>query len=159
MVPTEMIVLPVLFGMIGFIFWVIADAWQRRTQMKMMTDFNSRLLDRLGSVKDFNDLLQTDGGARLIGALTAERGSTGARERILRATQIGVVCVALGGGFLTLAGRFEPYDNDVLTIFGVIGLSLGIGLLLSAAAAFFVARSLGVLDKTDAYGNVRPPVA
>src|SRR5918994_1674906 len=102
---TEMIVVPVFFGMLGFVIWVVVNGWQRRQQVKVMTDFNSRLFDRLGSAKDFNDLLQSEGGARLIAAMTAERGSTGARDRILQATQMGVVFVVLGLGFLFLHWR------------------------------------------------------
>ena len=46
---TEMIVVPVFFGMLGFVVWVVVNGWQRRQQVKVMTDFNSRLFDRLGS--------------------------------------------------------------------------------------------------------------
>lgn len=66
---------------------IVVNGWQRRQQLKLLTDFNSRLLDRIGSTKDFSDFLQTEGGAKLVDTLTAERGSTGPCERILRATQ------------------------------------------------------------------------
>ena len=154
---TEMIVVPVFFGMLGFVVWVVVNGWQRRQQVKVMTDFNSRLFDRLGSAKDFNDLLQSEGGARLIAALTAERGSTGARDRILRATQMGVVFVVLGVGFLFLDWRFKFDDREAFIVIGVIVLSLGVGLLLSSGASYWVARILGVLDTTDGYGEGRRP--
>jgi hypothetical protein len=154
---TEMIVVPVFFGMLGFVVWVVVNGWQRRQQVKLMTDFNSRLFDRLGSAKEFNDLLQSEGGARLIAALTAERGSTGARDRILRATQTGVVFIVLGVGFLFLDWRFTFNDREAFVIVGVIALSLGIGLLLSSGASYWVAKTLGVLDTSDSYGDGRRP--
>jgi hypothetical protein len=154
---TEMIVLPVFFGMLGFVIWVVVNGWQRRQQLKLMTDFNSRLLDRLGSAKEFNDLLQSEGGARLVAAITAERGSMGARDRILRATQMGVVFVVLGVGFVFLHWRFTFNDREALAVIGVIALSFGIGLLLSSGASYWVAKRLGVLDTTDGYGDGRRP--
>jgi len=148
---SEVIIAPFFFAVVGFIIWTLVGGWQRRQQLQMMTEFNTRLLDKLGSVKDFNDLIQTEAGARLVGGVTAERGTNGARNRILNAIQLGVVFVALGFGFLYLGstplagGRFSLESQEALTIFGVIGLSLGVGLLLSAGASYVVARSLGIL--------------
>jgi drug/metabolite transporter (DMT)-like permease len=125
--------------------------------VKLMTDFNNRLFDRFGSAKEFNDLLQSEGGARLIAALTAEHGSTGARDRILRATQTGVVFVVLGVGFLLLDWRFTFNDREAFIVIGVIALSIGIGLLLSSVASYWVAKTLRVLDTTDSYADGRRP--
>lgn len=143
---TEFIVLPSMFAMIAFVIWVVANGWQRRQQWRLMTDFNTRLLDRLGSVKDLNDLLQTETGARLIGLFTSERGSLGARERILMAVQTGVVFIVLGLGFLFLDWRFVYNDDGACTVIGVVGLALGIGLILSAAVSYRVASALGLLE-------------
>ena len=154
---TEMIVLPVFFGMLGFVIWVVVNGWQRRQQMKLMTDLNTRLLDRLGSAKEFNDLLRSEGGARLIAAMTAERGSTGARDRILGATQMGIVFIVLGFGFLFLDWRFTFNDREAFAVIGVIALSFGIGLLLSSGASYWVAKRLGVLDTTDGFEDGRRP--
>lgn len=147
----EIIIVPALFTMIGFVVWTVVTGAQRREQVKRMAEFNSRLLDKLGSVKDFNDLLQTDAGVRLVGGVTAERAMTPARERILRAVQMGIVFASVGAGFLYLAStpfagsRFSTDSQEALLIFGVIGLSLGIGLLVSSGASYVLARSLGVL--------------
>ncbi len=83
----ELVVIPAFLGTISFVIWTVANAWQRRDRFRVVSEFNSRLLDRLGSMKDFSDFLQTDGGKRLMDALTVERGMTDARDRILRATQ------------------------------------------------------------------------
>src|SRR5947209_3701352 len=42
----EVIIVPVIFGTIAYVVWVMVNGWQRRFQMKLATDFNSRLLDR-----------------------------------------------------------------------------------------------------------------
>lgn len=154
---TEMVVAPAFFGTAAFIIWVVVNSWQRRQQLKLITEFGGRLLDRLGSAKDFNELLQTDGGAKLIGAMSAAGGSTGARDRIMGSTQMGVVFVALGCGVLFLDSRFTFDDEEAFTIIGVLALSLGVGLLLSSGVSCWLARQLGVLETKDSHSDARPP--
>lgn len=150
----EIIIVPMLFIMIGFIIWVVVNGWQRRLRLKLTTEFNSKLLDRIGSVKDFNDFLQTDGGAKFMDSLTVERSSSRPQDSILRATQMGIVLMMLGFGVLTLGWYFTlryagSGDFEVLTIVGGIALSLGLGFLISAAASYRLARVLGVFDRPE----------
>mgnify|MGYP001570659886 CR=1 FL=1 len=137
------------FSMIGFIFKVVVDGRRRREHLKIVTEFNSRLLDRLGSVSEFGQFLQTEGGARFLDTLSIEHDSAGPRERILRAVQTGVILTLLGLGFLTLGGLFS-FDDHAFTVLGVIVLSLGVGFLLSSAASYRLARALGLLDAASA---------
>ena len=60
----------------------------------------ARVIERLGSMKEFSEFLQSDGGDRLMKVLTVERGATAPRERILVAVQTGVVVVSVGVGLL-----------------------------------------------------------
>lgn len=148
----EVIIVPFIFSTLGFVFWVAVNGWLRRQQARMLTDFNTRLLERIGSVKDFNEFLQTEGGAKFMDRLTAA-GDTppDVRMTILRAVQTGLVLLTLGGGLLLLAwllrDRFPYGDSEVFTITGVIGLSLGIGFLLSGGASYRLAG--GLLRRTD----------
>src|SRR5262245_37116222 len=154
----EIIIVPALFIMIGFIIWVLVTGSQRRLRLKLMTDFNSKLLDRIGSVKDFNEFLQTEGGSRFIDSLTVERASTRPIDGILRAGQIGIVLMTLGLGMLSLEWYFTARyanegDFEVMTVIGAIALSLGAGFLISAVASYRMSRSLGLLDRFDARGR------
>jgi len=102
----ELIIVPALFIMIGFVIWVLVNGRQRSLRLKLTTEFNSKLLDRIGSVKDFNDFLQTEGGVKFMDSLTVERSSSRPQDSILRATQIGIVLIMLGLGVLTLGAYF-----------------------------------------------------
>jgi len=157
---SELIIVPALFIMVGFIIWVLVNGWQRRLRLKLMTEFNNKLLDRIGSVKDFNDFLQTDGGATFMDSLTVERSSARPQESILRAVQIGIVLAMLGLGLLALdwyfTVRYAAGDTEVLTVIGVIALSLGLGFLISAAVSYRLARILGVLDRNGRRGLGSP---
>jgi hypothetical protein len=97
-------------------------------------------------MKEFSEFLHSEGGDRLMKMLTAERGSTGPRDRILMAVQSGVVFVALGLGLLFVAGRTTGDEHEVLTVITAIVLSLGVGLMLSSAASFWVARTLRLFE-------------
>jgi hypothetical protein len=149
----EVIILPVMFATIGFIFWTIATNWQRTRHLKEMTHFHSRIIDRMGSIKDFNDFLQTPGGIQFMNAITADKGPTGSRERILRAVQTGVVLASVAVGFLLLSGMFRDEASDLFTVAGVILLSLGIGFLIAAGAAYGLSRRLGLLPSANLPGD------
>ena len=140
----EIIIVPVVFGTIGFIVWVTVNAWQRRQQLKLLTDFNSRLLERIGSVKDFSEFLQTDGGAKFMERVTAGGTPPDVRMTIIRTVQTGLVLSALGTGLLLLAWMLSARvgHSDVFTVAGVIALSLGVGFLLSGGASYRLASGM-----------------
>jgi hypothetical protein len=149
---------------IGFVIWTLANAWLRRARLKLTTEFNTKLLDRIGSVKDFNDFLQTEGGAKFMDSLTVERSSSRPQDSILRVTQIGIVLIMLGFGVLMLGWYFTTRyagsgDFEVLTVIGVIAGSLGLGFLISAGASFRLAQMLGVLDGDARRGSVHDATA
>ncbi len=135
-----------LFVMIAFIVRTMADGRRRREHLKTVTEFHNRLLDKLGSVSDFAQFLQTDGGARFLDTLSSERGSSGPRDRIMRSTSAGIILLALGIALLII-GWMMPYDRGAFGVLGGIVLSLGIGFLLSSAASFRLAKTLGLLDE------------
>lgn len=148
MVHSEVIIVPSLFFMIGFIVWITISGWQRRQRMKLVTDFHTRLLDRLGSVKDFNEFIHTEAGAQFMNSIGTEPETSGPHERILRATQIGIVALSLGIGLFSI-GRFGSFEDAVsrqgFVTLGIIVLSLGIGFVVSAAVSYRLASTLGVL--------------
>jgi hypothetical protein len=144
----EVIILPVFFSMLAFIVWTIVNAWQRRQHLKLITDFNSRLLERIGSVKDFSDFLQTPGGTQFLDSLTVDRGSIGPRERILRAAQTGIVIGSVGAGCFFLTAYLRSTAPDAAQVFAIVSaifLSLGVGFVVAAAASYALARRLGAL--------------
>jgi hypothetical protein len=141
----EIIIVPALFATIAFVVWTIASNWQRNRHLREMTAFHARIIDRMGSIKDFNDFLQTPGGMQFMNAITADKGPTGPRERILRAVQTGIVLSSVGGGSLLLSEMFQYEASDLFTVAGVILLSLGIGFLVAAGAAYDLSKRLGVL--------------
>ena len=147
MIP--MVVTVGLFTMIGFIVKTVTDGRRRREHLKTVTEFHNRLLDKLGSVSDFAQFLQTDGGSRLLDTLSAERGSTGPRVRIMQAVHLGTILTVAGFGVLVIAFSLTE-DRGPAAVLGGIVLSIGLGYLASSAASYRLAKTLGVLDDADA---------
>lgn len=144
----EIIIVPAMFVMFGYVAWITMTTWHRRQRIKAIADFNTRLLDRLGSVKDFSEFLHTDAGARLMQDLGSEPSLGGPHERILRATQLAAVLACLGIGMLILSFMSPTAPQglrEALTTIGTIALSLGVGFGISSAASYRLAGSLGLL--------------
>ncbi len=139
--PVEIIVLPGLFLTLAFVFWTAVSAWQRRQRLRIMADFNQRLLDRVTSLRDFSEFARTEEGARMLKGAYASTGDAGPAARILRATETGIVALALSFGLLFLGWYFEEARNPFVAL-GAIGLSLGVGFLASAVVSRRVAASL-----------------
>ncbi len=143
---SEIIIVPFIFSTMAFVVWVAFNGWERRQQVKLLTDFNTRLLERIGSFKDFSDFLQTDGGAKFLERVAASGTPPDIRMTILRSVQTGLVVLALGGGLLLLASLLRDHypfgDSEVFTITGVIAVSLGVGFLLSGGASYRLASGL-----------------
>ena len=138
----EVIVGPAFFLMVAFVVWTAVTAWQRRQRLRLLMEFNNRLIDRLDSVKDFIELAKVDGGLQFLNAVAADAPVTGPRDRILRATEMGIVLVAFGIGLLFLGWYLGLEGRDAFTAVGVIALSLGIGFLCSSVVSFRITSSL-----------------
>jgi hypothetical protein len=135
------------FATIGYIVFVTVDGARRRERLKIFTEFHSRLIDRMGSAREFSDFLQTSGGQHFLETLSIERGHPA--ERMARAMQIGIVLTVVG------LAMFFSLDNVALEIKGgyavlsTVVLALGIGFLVSAVASYFLARTFGLLHKSQ----------
>jgi hypothetical protein len=141
----EIIILPALFGLVGFLLWIALTSWERRQHLRRTNDFYTRLFDRMGSLKDFGDFIQTAHGAELMKALTTQPMDA-PMNRILRAIQMGVVLLSLSVGLFAV-GRVVLFDapepRQLLDALAVIVLSLGVGSLASALVAHVMAPRVG----------------
>ena len=147
--PT-IIILPELFGLIGFLLWIALTAWQRRRRLQLMSDFQMRLLDRLGSLKEFSDFVRTEEGQALMKFVMTDPQAEAPRSGIIRALQVGVVLLALSVGLFAV-GRAVVVDvgqqRQVFDALSVLCLSLAVGSLASGIVADRMARGISV-DRT-----------
>jgi len=131
-----------LFALIAWIVFVVADGRRRREQLKFTSEFNTKILEKMGSTAEFGAFLETEGGRQLMKSFTIEGPS--AKTRMLGATQTGIVCTAIGVAMLILGGIFY-YLRDGLWVMGGIITACGIGFILSTLASYRLSKTLGLL--------------
>jgi hypothetical protein len=142
--PT-IIILPELFGLVGFLLWMALTAWERRRRLQATAAFYQRLLDRLGSLQEFVDFVQTPQGEALLKAVTADPSIELTQARVVRALQIGVVLLSLSAGGFAI-GRVVIFDGpdgrQVFVALSILTLSLGLGSIASGIVAGLMAHGV-----------------
>jgi hypothetical protein len=144
----EIIIVPAAFFMVGFIVYVIVDGFRRRSQAKMVAEFHTRLLDRIGSAKEFGDFFASDAGKRFMDSLSAsESGSP--QIRILRSIQTGLVMLALGVGLFILTDQrtFSLEAMDGLVVTATVTAAVGAGLIVSTVMTYLLSWQMGLLNR------------
>ena len=132
---------------IVLIVWMVADYLRRKQQARLAAEFHGKLLDRLGSTKDFSDFLNSDGGARFLDSLALQRDNT-PQQRMLRSMSAGIVLTVFGIGLAMYTGEI-PYWKDFALGVGflsAVSLSLGVGLLAATFGTLKMSQRLGLLN-------------
>ena len=142
----EFLIPIVLFGVIGWIVQIAVTSGRRKEQLKTTAEFHAKVLDKMGSAKDFGEFLETDGGKRFMGSLTIDGPS--AKTRIVRCAEQAVICLSIGIGFLLLGLSFGEY-RDGMVIIGTVVTACGVGSLISCVSSYFLSKNFGLFDPSD----------
>jgi hypothetical protein len=141
------------FAMVSWIIYTIVNGIRRSHQQRMLSQFQTKLLDRIGSVSEFSTFLNTEAGTRFLkGLTTVNEAAAAPHGRILSAVQSGAVLATLGMG-LYLYGWLTPAVpgdvvngiNAVATIF----FAIGVGLLASAALSYRLSKQMHLLPSDE----------
>jgi hypothetical protein len=145
---SEIVIVPSLFFMVGFIVYVIVDGYRRRQQVKVITDVHSKLLDRLGSAKEFAEFFTSEAGGRFLESLSSSEGGA-PQNRILRSMQAGFVLLALGVGFFILLDQraFSIEAADGLTVMATAATAIGAALLVSTSLSYVLSKRMGLIGR------------
>ena len=109
---SEVIIVPAAFLMVAYVFYVVANTFTRRQQVRSTTEFQGKLLDRMGTVGEFSQFLNTEGGQRFLASASSESNGGAAHQRVLRAFQSGIVMMCLGIGiFMYLSSVARRYGH------------------------------------------------
>lgn len=144
---TPVLIVATVFGAVGFLAYVIADATRRKRELQVTSAFHGKLLERMTNARELAEFMDSPGGTKFIESITVERAHPA--HRIIRAVQVGIVLCAAGMGSRVVSwqhGVLEPEGAEAFGILGILLLSIGIGYLVSAAASFLLSRSLGLYD-------------
>ena len=126
---------------------MIANAFTRRQQLRSTTDFQTKLLDRMGNMGEFTEFLNTEGGKKFLNTVGSESGGM-AHQRVLRAFQSGIVMLCLGIGiFMYLSGARVDLDTyESLGFVGTVSAAVGVGMLVSGYVSLRLSRRMGLIN-------------
>lgn len=142
---TEIVVLPILLFLIGFIVWIIFSTIRHYKTTKLQAALQTKLLEKFGTGQELLAYVQSEAGRRFLESMTMEQRTP--YGRILGAAQASVILVLLGLAFLFLRGRVAGADEGFL-VFGTIVLSLGVGFAVAAALSYFLSKTFGLLGES-----------
>ena len=144
---TGLLIPPATFAMICFVVYTIVNGLRGWHRQRVTGQFQSKLLDKIGSVNELGAFLNTEAGARFLKGLTTMSEPVGPHTRILRAIQSGAVFATLGVALYlygwmtpTIRGEVTNAVNAVATIF----FGIGIGFLVSATLSYRLSKELGL---------------
>jgi len=141
------------FAMVSWIVYTVVNGLRRWHQQRMLGQFQTKLLDRIGSVNELGAFLNTDAGARFLkGLTTVTETEAGPHVRILRAVQTGAVLATLGAG-LFLYGWFTPTVpgevTNAINAIATILFCIGVGFLGSAVLSHRLSKQMGLLASEE----------
>jgi len=128
--------------------WMVMSFMARRQEARTAAEFHARLLDRIGSTRDFAEFMNSEGGSRFVDSITVRR-EVRPKDRVVGGLFTGIVLTVLGVGMAMFAGEI-PTQRDLALGVGflsAIALSLGIGLLLATWGTLAIGWRLGLLDR------------
>lgn len=134
---------------LGWIFRTYLNHVQFMKVLQLRAENNARLLDRFGSDAAFLDYLKSDAQQKMFEVRPPEPRMPAPYMRMLTTIQIAFLLLSAGGACLFIRGYMFEGDKDAFLFLGTIAVALGLGSLLSAAAAFVVARMWGPLNRVD----------
>ncbi|SRR6266446_984077 len=141
----EIVIFPILFGLFGFVAWIIFTTIRRYKTAKLQAGVQTKLLEKFGSGQELLAYVQSDAGKQFLESLTMEQRTP--HGQILGAAQASVILFLLGLALLFLRGRVSG-GEEVFLVSGTITLTLGAGFGMSAALSYFLSKSFGLLSET-----------
>ncbi len=155
-----------LLAFLAFVFILGALLWLTRVLLqnrrwgkifKVQTDTYGKLLEKFSTNEELLAYVRSDSGKRFLESaslpLNPESSSpqmSGLASRVMGSLQLGIVLALVGIGLLTLRNRLS--DQIPILLFGTMGLTLGLGFIISSGLSFALGRHFKLLPK----GNSAP---
>jgi hypothetical protein len=146
-----------VIGVLGWLLKTFIDDRRWLRMSRVQSDVHMKLLDRFTSNEDLLAYIQTPGGRRFLEAVpipldASPRAMSVPANRILWSIQAGLVGGFAGAGLLyssnhvNVAGGDFAEISSLLFVIGMIALAVGTGFVLSAVAAYFFSKRLGLFE-------------
>src|SRR5713101_8136071 len=140
---TGLLSLLIPLGFFVLVGWAVSVIAQQRTRREAQrAELQAKLLERVGSAREFGEFLGSAAGDRFLQALAPVEPP---RNRLIASIRWGAFAVTfalilLGAHSFRLLGR----EGDDLKIVGIIILAVGLATLVAAGLSHAAARRLGL---------------
>lgn len=144
----EIVVVPTIFGAIGFIVWTITTNIRRSKVASVVADLHGKVLERCSANQELMGYVQSDAGRRFLES--AADGQANPTSRVLNAVQAGVILSLLGGASIVVSNFHQEVDaREFFVTLGWLVMSVGLGFLISAFVSYALCKSWGLLNRGD----------
>lgn len=121
--------------------------WNR--SFKVQEDVHTKLLEKFSSGQELMAYVESGAGKKLLEWAPApfaspSRGTSSAAWRILWSLQAGLILALVGAGLLVIRDRI-PDAVQPLLVFGTLGVTIGVGFILSAVISYWLSKRLGLI--------------
>lgn len=150
-IQERIIVFFVLVLILAALLWTFRivlenNKWNRLS--KMQSDLYNKLLDKCSANEELLAWLRTSTGKPFFDLAAIEPRTASPLSRVFLPLQLGIVLTLAGAGLLSFFYGHASTPHDALFLgLGTLVLMVGLGLMISAAASYFLARHLGLLPK------------
>jgi hypothetical protein len=145
----EIVIIPTIFGVFGWITWTITTNIRRAKTARIVADLHGKVLEKCSASQELMSYVQSDAGRRFLESAADNQANPTAR--ILNAVQAGTILSLVGAGSIMVATlRHEYVTQELFATLGYLVLALGLGFLVSAGISYFLCKSWGLLNKTEA---------
>jgi hypothetical protein len=138
----------IFIGMFLFWGWVVYIILEWR-KLKHKNQLQNKIIDKLNTVPELNEFLQTEGGSRFLNFLTIEGFSP--KDRLLSSISKGIILVMLGIAFVVSNSLFSTIaeDSSIFIAIGFILFLLGIGFLVSSFISYLLSKKWGIIKQEE----------
>ena len=138
----------VIGGMIFFWGWVVYIILEWR-KLKHKNQLQNKIIDKLNTVPELNEFLQTEGGSRFLNFLTIEGFSP--KGKLLSSISKGIILIMLGAAFICIDPLFSTLTEDarIFTALAFIFVALGIGFLVSSFISYLLSKKWGIIKPEE----------
>jgi hypothetical protein len=137
-----MLILITIALVTGSVLRTMLNNRRLRENGRAWAELQGRLIDKFGNAGEVVRYLESDSSRHLLSG--QEDTASSPQSRVLDAVHLGLLVLAGGVGFSLAGGVGSRQIEEVLRVFGILGIVLGIGFLASAGISWALLRSWGL---------------
>ncbi|HVH72411.1 MAG TPA: hypothetical protein VNB49_15060 [Candidatus Dormibacteraeota bacterium] len=130
-----------------WIFRIVLENNKWNKLSRMQNDLYNKVLDKCTTNEELLASFRTSAGKPFFDLANLESRAANPLTRVFLPLQFGIVLALAGGGFLLLRSDIPESDARFFMSLGILVFAVGVGLMISAAVSYFLARHLGLLPR------------